>query len=421
MRSTRKNVSRKQVSVRKLDAYPVYLILSGASTLFNATMFTVLTVYYVTAVGMNPLQLVLVGTVLEITEFVFEIPTGVIADIFSRRLSVIIGMFVTGAAFVLIGIVPRFEVVLLGQVIYGIGATFISGAREAWIADEVGEENLSRVFVRTGQVRRICALIGAFVSVGLASISIGLPLALGGALTMALGVFLIIYMPEHGFQPTPRTQRTSWTMLAASVHEGVHVVRGRPLLLTLLLVGVFGGAASEGFDRLGDAHLLTFSFPALGSLKPVVWFGIIDAASKLVGMVAVTILGRRIEAISLHPVAIARALLLLQAFAIASIIAFGLAGNFGVAVAALLAKVALEALAEPLSDTWFIQNIDPKVRATVLSLSSLTDAFGQATGGPVLGAIGSVFSLRAAMVATGVALMPALALYRRALRQTQTA
>ena len=81
----------------RLDAYRLYLIMGAAGSLFGSMIFTGLTVYYVQTVGMNPLQLVLVGTVLEATVLLCEVPTGVLADTYSRRLSVIIG-------FVLIGI-----------------------------------------------------------------------------------------------------------------------------------------------------------------------------------------------------------------------------------------------------------------------------------------------------------------------------
>ncbi|HEY4722459.1 MAG TPA: MFS transporter, partial [Anaerolineae bacterium] len=122
----------------KRDAYPLYLTMELTSSLFSTMVFTVSMIYQVTIVGLNPLQLVLVGTVLEASAFLFEIPTGVVADVYSRRLSIIIGWFLIGAGFVLEGLVPRFEAILLAQVLWGLGYTFTSGATEAWIADEVG-------------------------------------------------------------------------------------------------------------------------------------------------------------------------------------------------------------------------------------------------------------------------------------------
>ncbi|MCZ7567870.1 MAG: hypothetical protein M5U01_04620 [Ardenticatenaceae bacterium] len=65
--------------LRKLDAYVVYLILRAAGSLFFALIVTVNLVYQVTVAGLNPLQLVLVGTVLELTAFLGEvIPHGAV-------------------------------------------------------------------------------------------------------------------------------------------------------------------------------------------------------------------------------------------------------------------------------------------------------------------------------------------------------
>jgi MFS transporter, DHA3 family, tetracycline resistance protein len=56
------------------------------------------------------------------------------------------------------------------------------------------------------------------------------------------------------------------------------------------------------------------------------------------------------------------------------------------------------------------------VRATVISITNQADAVGQWTGGPVLGAVGNVFGIRAALAAGAACLLPALALYGRAIR-----
>ena len=69
------------------QAYPVWLSLNFASAFMDALVWTVLYVYYVTVVEMSPFELVFVGTVMELAVFLFEIPTGVVADTYSRRLS----------------------------------------------------------------------------------------------------------------------------------------------------------------------------------------------------------------------------------------------------------------------------------------------------------------------------------------------
>jgi DHA3 family tetracycline resistance protein-like MFS transporter len=56
------------------------------------------------------------------------------------------------------------------------------------------------------------------------------------------------------------------------------------------------------------------------------------------------------------------------------------------------------------------------VRATVFSMRGQADALGQMIGGPIVGLVATVFSLRAVMVLAGLMIAPALWLYRRSLR-----
>jgi DHA3 family tetracycline resistance protein-like MFS transporter len=402
--------------MKKPSAYAIYLFMEGLTSFCLATIFTVAAVYRVEVAGLNPFQLVLVGTVLELSAFCFEVPTGVLADTYSRRLSIIIGTALLGAAELLEGSVPLFSFILLAQVISGLGYTFISGANQAWIADELGEERAGRAYFRGTQVGQLGALLGTFASVGLASIRLNLPIVVGGGALVALAAALFIAMPERGFQPAPREQRGSWRAMGRTFREGAAVVRGRPLLITILGIGIFFGASSEAFDRLWQAHLLeNFSFPALGALEPVVWFGIINVGAMLISIAATEIAQRRLDTTS-HRV-VARALLVINALLIASVVAFGLAGSFAVALGAFWAAALLRRTNEPLYAAWINQNVSPQVRATVFSMAGQADAFGQVAVGPAVGAVGATFSLRAAMVVGGLLLSPALALYARSLRR----
>ena len=66
---------------------------------------------------MNPLQLILVGTVLEAVCFTFEIPTGIVADVYSRKLSIIIGLILIGIGFTIEGSMPIFSAVIISPLI----------------------------------------------------------------------------------------------------------------------------------------------------------------------------------------------------------------------------------------------------------------------------------------------------------------
>ena len=86
---------------QKFRPETLYFIILIVSTFCYGLVFTVNTLYFVATVKLSPLELVLIGTALELSIFLFEVPTGAVADVFSRRLSVIIGYALIGLAFVL--------------------------------------------------------------------------------------------------------------------------------------------------------------------------------------------------------------------------------------------------------------------------------------------------------------------------------
>ncbi|WP_026478414.1 MFS transporter [Alkaliphilus transvaalensis] len=124
---------------KKLTPKLFIILFSGITSLSFTLIFTVSSIYYIEVIKLDPLQLILVGTLLESVYFLFKIPTGIIADVYSRRLSIIIGTVLIGVAFLFEGIIPLYLVVLLSQFLWGIGATFLSGTTEAWIADFIDD------------------------------------------------------------------------------------------------------------------------------------------------------------------------------------------------------------------------------------------------------------------------------------------
>lgn len=389
--------------------------MSGFGALFFSIFATVSSIYRIQDAGLNPFQLLLVGTVLEATCLFFEIPTGIVADTYSRRLSVIIGTLLIGAGFMLEGAFPVLLTILLAQVVWGIGSTFTSGAEQAWIADEMGEAGIGKVFMRGAQLGQIGALIGIGASVAIASVDLSLALLVSGALFVGLGIFLLLVMPETNFKRVPESERNSWQSMSDTLKEGIGAVRGKPVLVTLLVIAAVWGAASEGLDRLWEAHLLAnFTFPTLGNLSIIVWFGIINAAGMLLSLGVTEIARRRIDTDS-H-IAAAKALLAITLLMSATIVVFALAGSFTLALAAFVATVTLRRVNRPIYAAWLNQSLTPRVRATVFSMAGQADALGQIVGGPVIGLIATFGSLRIAMLAVAVIATPQIVLYLRTLR-----
>ncbi|MBA3779346.1 MAG: MFS transporter [Chloroflexi bacterium] len=417
-----RRVRRARQRPEPRDAARVFLLISGGSSLLNGIVFTIAAVYYVTVARLDPLQLVLLGTTLEASYFLFEVPTGVFADTWSRRGSVIIGHFLAAAYFVVLGSFPIFGVMVLANVVSGLAYAFEEGALQAWLADEIGEERVGALYVRASQVGRILGLFGAVGGVALAAtIGLGPTIVVAGLAQLGLALVLLIVMPEHGFRPAPRADGISrWRQMAATTRSGARAIRGRPLMLSILLAGALFGAFTEAFDRLWEAHVLTdiglppLSLPLLGDLPPIAWFAVFSVLAMPIELIVLEVVRRRVD--MGNPQAIARVLLLVQAGLIVSVAAFGLAVGLALAMAAFFASGALRGVQHPLYDAWLNRGLEPSTRATVLSMAGQADAFGQFTGGPMLGGIGSTFGIRAALVAAAGFLLPTVLLYGRAVR-----
>jgi DHA3 family tetracycline resistance protein-like MFS transporter len=393
---------------------PIYLILAAGQAFCFSLIFTVNMIYQVTVVGLNPLQMVLAGTVLEATCFLFEVPTGIVADIYSRRLSILIGVALIGCGFTLEGSIPEFWAVIGSQFLWGVGYTFTSGATEAWITDEIGEDAVGPVFLRTGQMWLVGGLAGTLLSVSLGLIHIQLPMILAGVGMFALAAALFIVMPELHMRPTPPAERSTFGHMKATAQEGFRLAMARPVVKVIITISLIVGLASEAFDRLNVPSVINrFDFPAVfGNDSPVIWFGISGVVSTLLGLVATEIFKRK------NPEALgagtpARLLAACSAIQVAAVVIFTVSGNLWLAFGMLWVRGVVGAVTGPVEAAWLNRNLESSTRATVISMTGQANAIGQVGGGPALGWVGNAVSIRAALLGSALVLSPTIALYRR--------
>ena len=206
----------------KLDATRVYLFMEMAIALFLCLVFEANSLYEATVAGLAPLQLVLVGTTVELSTFLFEVPTGIVADIFSRRLSIILGYVLMGLGFLIEGFFPAFVPILLAQVVWGLGYTFTSGAKQAWITDEIGEEHANQLFLRTARLGGYAWLFGLGLTLLFGANNTAIPIRVGAMGILLTGIVLAIIMPETGFHPTPQEDRNTWQHMWYIFRQGTH-------------------------------------------------------------------------------------------------------------------------------------------------------------------------------------------------------
>jgi DHA3 family tetracycline resistance protein-like MFS transporter len=396
----------------KVDPTRVFLFMEMAIAVFTCMVFVTNSLYEVTVAGLSPLQLVLIGTTLEVSTFLFEVPTGIVADVYSRRLSLIIGYFLMGIGFLIEGFFPAFLPIVLAQAVWGIGYTFTSGAKQAWITDEIGEESANKLFLRAARYGTAAFLFGLVLTVLIGSQNVALSIRAGGIGMLLMGITLAFIMPETGFHPAPREDRNTWQHMWHVFHQGLGAVRSQPRLVNIVFVALFYGLYSEAFDRLGVKLLVdNFQLPQVFGSNQVAFFVTLEVIGTFLYMFVIRFVEKRLDTSS--PSAIGRAMFLVTGLITVSMVTFALSPILTLAVASMLAVNILRGVSGPLQATWINQKLDSHVRATIHSMFGQVDAIGQVTSGPTIGLIANALSVKLAVTISGLLLTPALFFVRR--------
>jgi len=399
--------------MRRLPATTVFY---GIELVDRIPTWVVMSVYLVQELHLSPLQLVLMGTAMEAAVFLFEVPTGVVADTYSRRLSLTIGFLGMGTAWMLVAAFSAPWAIIALWALWGIAYTFTSGAFEAWITDEVGADNIRSLFLRGRRFGYLGAVLGLVLQVAIGTWSLRAGVVVGGAATLGCGLVCILLMPETAFTRRPRSDRASaFTELRRTAVSGARFAWAAPIILLLIGVELFMGMSSEAFDRLKEAHFLRdIGLPAAGDLDPVVWFGTFWLVGMIFGFVALSRVIAHVEHSGRR--AVTHFLFGFTLLELVTMLVFALTGSTWVAIAALLGVFFARDLQGPLYTTWLNEQItQSSVRATVNSISGQANAIGQAAGGPVLGVVGNVWGISAALATGAASIGPALGLYARAI------
>lgn len=406
---------------RTLSARAAYLTWEASWSLLHAVAFTLALLYQVQVAGLNPAQLLIVGAVMEASCFLFEIPTSIVADLSSRRRSVLIGTAIVGLGILIQGAWPSFWPIVLAQVVWGLGWTFISGALEAWITDEVGAGAVQPLFTRAQQLHLLATIVGTVLAGGIGLLALQLPMLVAGSGFLLLAAVMVVAMPENGFTPTPPAEREAWSQMRDTFLTGLAVARRPGVVRSFMVIALLVGISSEVFDRLWTAHVVdAFTLPELPLLSgDAAWFAVFALIGSLIALVASVLTNRfaagRVNA--LHPGGLLAVLTLIHA---GGMVGFATLGSLWPALAAMWVRDAARAVALPIQAAWLNRNIDSRARATTLSLTGQADALGQIVGGPPLGVLAARAGIPVALVTAAAFLAPVAALFAR-LRARRTA
>ena len=404
-------------------------------------------VWWVVDLRLSPFRLAVLGTALVLSILVSETPTGVIADLYSRKYSVVAAYVVMGTAMALGPLTELFGVLLVWQVLWGVGWTLQSGAATAWMTDEMAfaarshrigslppvgagpaphhpgatesddsdgaagrhDRVADQLIVRHAMWRSIGVMVGLAAATAMGAWSIRGSMAAMGALAIAAAGYLAITMPEGGFESprrrrisdAPSVQRTSaWRDAVTLWKRGARLVGRNPSLLAVTVSAAIAAGAWEANDRLSALRLFDLGLSQFDGREAVLFFGAAWFAMSALAIPMMMWLHRHLER-SEADEASARgdAFLLARFLVIASAGAFALALSPWFAVA-LIGWAILDVAGETaysLTEAMANRHASSSVRATVVSFVGQSQAVGEVSIGLGLGVVAQVVSLPVAL------------------------
>jgi hypothetical protein len=204
-------------------------------------------------------------------------------------------------------------------------------------------------------------------------------------------------MPEAGFRPEPRaTDQSLWHRALQPARATARLVRVHSLLGLILALGACIGVSLGGFDRLHTSHLLAqFGLLDWAANGATIWLGVTNTVVSILSLLGTEIVRRRFGVPDQR--VIIRLLLGLYSGMLVGSFAFALGNAPALAVAGFCLSQTLRNVSRPILLMWISQNAEKQIRATVISAYWQANALGQVAGSPLLGWVGSAFSLRAAL------------------------
>ena len=317
---------------------------------------------------------------------VAEVPTGMVADRFGRKVSLMASAACTTVAVLVFGMATSYPIVLVSYVAWGMGLTFQSGADSALTFESLKALGRERDYQRIAGVGwgifslgAVCGLLlGAPVA---AATNLSTPILISAGITFA-SLFVAAAMKEpdlpHG------EQRLAYRTL---VTESVRTAwRKPPVRAMLIMAGLLLAAPNAA---------VVFSQPFLGEHDVALgMFGVWQAPTRLAGMIASVLAYRVSGAFGFRRTFVGGFIVLGAAYAMLggwdSVYAFA-----GVGIALIILSMLL-----PIVVDYLNQRIPNNQRATILSFRQLLTSIAIAGIQPVQGLVADHMSLQAMFWAT---------------------
>jgi MFS family permease len=366
-----------------------YLTLLLFNTLAASLIWGINTLFLLDA-GLSNLEAFAANAFFTAGFVLFEIPTGVIADLHGRKVSYLLGVVTLAMSTMLYLFMWRvsapFWAWAISSMFLGLGFTFFSGAFEAWLADALaysGSKDKLESVLAKGQIVEGAAMLTGSVAGGVVAqtTNLGVPYILRALLLVLNFVFALALMKDLGFRPAHSKHpiREVKKIFAGSIKHGL---RNPPVRWIMLAAPFTGGVTIYAFYAMQPYLLRLYGDEKAYSIAGLA--AAIVAGAQIAGGLLVPYVGRIFRRRT-------SVLLTCEVISVLVLALVGLVPNFWVAVTLLILWGLMFAAVMPIRQTYLNALIPSEQRATVLSFDSLFGSTGGVIIQPILGKAADVW------------------------------
>ncbi|GAA4685138.1 MFS transporter [Phytohabitans rumicis] len=376
-----------------------YYTLTLGNTLAASLIWGINTIFLLDA-GLSNLEAFAANAFFTAGMVLFEVPTGIVADMWGRRVSFLMGtvtLAVTTGLYVLLWRVEAaFWLWAVVSLLLGLGFTFFSGATEAWLVDALEatgfDGQLESVFARGQAISGAGMLAGSVGGGYLAQlVSLGAPFVLRAAILAVMFVVALALMRDIGFTPRrdARPVDEIRQIAASSIEYGLRV----PAVRYLMLAAPFTGGVSIYVFYALQPHLLDLYGDSQAYGVAGLAAAIVAGAQIVGGLVTPRIRGLFARRTS--------ALLAVDALSALVVLLIGLIASFWAVLVLIALWGLLFAASMPIRQAYLNGMIPSQQRATILSFDSLMASSGGIVVQPALGRVADVWGYPASYLIAG--------------------
>jgi MFS family permease len=378
---------------RPANIQTIYLLLILGNTLAASFIWGINTIFLLDA-GLSNFQAFLANAFFTLGMVIFEVPTGIVADTYGRRISYLMGTITLAASTALYLLMWQIQGPFWGwavsSILLGLGFTFFSGALEAWLVDALKatkfKGGLEGVFAKGQIIGGIAMLTGSLLGGVVAQFtSLGVPYILRSAILVVNFAIAFFFMKDLGFTPS-KPKKPIQEMKQILDQSIDHGLRNPPVRWIMLAAPLLTGVSFYIFYALQPYLLKLYGDNQAYAIAGLV--ASIAALAQIAGGFFVPylrkIFAKRTSALAFG-ITVSSIAVFIAAYTNSFFIALVLIFIWGLVFAALM----------PITQTYLNKIIPSAQRATVLSFNSLMGSSGGIVVQPVLGKAADVWSYSA--------------------------